>query len=211
MLIRTHLLIPSPRQHLWDIQTPALACINVVSANNEHTQELFFPNVLPSVQLSICITSSPSLSSMRHSNRISECDLSTSCPPPSAFLPLAPVALGGTREPLGPRGVGLRWRPRPRSLGSHVLTISSCSVKLCKYLSPVSSSLQCQLRVSVQFFLLFFVFLGCTAVQQGHSCFAEGLKPFRFGWKWWQSQDACNRKNSRSLKKAWKGLEKAQA
>lgn len=90
-----------------------------------HSRTFFFPHILPAAQLSACINSSPSQlhEKVRRSNRISECDLSTPWPPPSAFLLLAPVALGGTQEPPGPQGVGLRWWPR--GLGSHVLTISS--------------------------------------------------------------------------------------
>lgn len=89
-----------------------------------------------------------------HSNRISQCDLST---PRLAILTgclhlyslLALVALGGTQEPFGTRGVGLQQRPGPQLTCFNNFLPSS--VKLCKYFSPVSSSLECQLRMSVQF------------------------------------------------------------
>lgn len=128
MLTRTHLLMPSFQKHHLDIQTPALASLNMFSANNECTQELFFSPKHPSFRATFCLHQLFSISQLheklRHSNRFSEHDLYTPCPPPSAFLLLALVALGGTQEPLGPQGVGLHWRLRPRGLGSHVLTIS---------------------------------------------------------------------------------------
>lgn len=63
------------------------------------------------------------------------------------YSPLAPLALGGTQEPLG-RRVRLQ-QPGPRLTCFNNFLPSS--VKLCKYFSPVSLSLEHQLRVSVWF------------------------------------------------------------
>lgn len=101
---------------------------------------------------------------VRHSDRISQNDLFTprlsllDCPPltlvnspppppPHTHSLLAPLALGGTQEPLGPAG-------RVTSAGARAhmfLQFPPSSVKLCKYFSPVSLSLEHQLRVSVWF------------------------------------------------------------
>lgn len=70
------------------------------------------------------------------------------CCPPLLQSVLVLLALGGTQEPLRPLG-------RVTGTTGPLLTCFNnflpSSVKLCKYFSPVSLSLECQLRVSVWF------------------------------------------------------------
>lgn len=159
-----------PTAHHLDIQTPTLGPINtprVISCEQcayTRTQELAVSkkkNPLAFIRYcglgSACVKSSLALSAMKRWDTLIGSASVTFPLPWLALLTgclhlyslLALVALGGTQEPFGPRGVGLQQRPGPRLTCFNNFLPSS--VKLCKYFSPVSLSLERQLRMSVRF------------------------------------------------------------
>lgn len=128
--------------------------------NAHNARKNFF---LPSVQRSACINSSPALSSMKR------CDtLIGSASVTFPLLALRPPPPGTSGAGWHPRATGPSGcRVTPAAKGPRLTCFNNflpSSVKLCKYFSPVSSSLERQLRVSVGFFFLFFSLV--TAVEQ---------------------------------------------
>lgn len=80
--------------------------------NRKQTKELCSYDILQA-RLCLCqvFSGSKQYEKVRHTNRISQYDLSTPrlsllphCPPPNLHSLLALLALGGTQEPLGPPG-----------------------------------------------------------------------------------------------------------
>lgn len=134
-----------------------------MNAHNARKNFFFFSNVLPSVQRSACINSSPALSSMKR------CDtLIGSASVTFPLLALRPPPPGTSGAGWHPRATGPSGcRVTPAAKGPRLTCFNNflpSSVKLCKYFSPVSSSLERQLRVSVGFFFFFFSLV--TAVEQ---------------------------------------------
>lgn len=140
----------------------------MLRANNERTQrmqELFF------FQTSFLPYNAPPASTLlRLSNSMKRCDTligSASVTfPLLALRPPPPGTSGAGWHPsaTGPSGC----RVTPAAKGPRLTCFNNflpSSVKLCKYFSPVSSSLERQLRVSVGVFFSFFFFL-VTAVEQ---------------------------------------------